>query len=181
MKKLLSRMPIYLSHKLLSIACILITVSIEKAESFQLSRVGVNCERITISREPSSSTTELSAACHQAYVSRRKILGVMGMSGVASFLTGAPQPSAALDMDAFISKELEVDKSKTYLSDDVKTCKYAAPGKEKGDACVRAGISIAGKNGGVNAYGEIDRGDFVRCKTSYPMIDGKYVKTITCQ
>ncbi len=87
----------------------------------------------------------------------------------------------ALDMDAFMNQELNADKSKSELSDDAKTCKYAAPGQEKGDACVRAGMSTAGKNGGVDAYGRIDRGDFVRCKTSYPMIDGKYVKTVNCE
>lgn len=90
-------------------------------------------------------------------------------------------PASALDIDAFMSKELDVDKEKSVLSDDVKTCKYAAPGKEKGDACVRAGMSTEGKNGGVDAYGRINRGDFVRCQTSYPMVDGQYVKTITCQ
>lgn len=87
----------------------------------------------------------------------------------------------ALDMDAFMNQELSADKSKSELSDDAKTCKYAAPGQEKGDACVRAGMSVSGKNGGVDAYGRIDRGDYVRCKTSYPMIDGKYVKTVTCE
>ena len=103
------------------------------------------------------------------------------MAGATSLLTGASQPSAALDMDAFISRELEVDKSKNDVTDDMRTCKYAAPGQEKGEACVRAGMSTEGKNGGVNAFGQIDRGDFVRCKVSYPMIDGKYVKTVNCQ
>ena len=91
------------------------------------------------------------------------------------------RPVNALDMDAFISKQLDEDQKKTDISDDAKTCRYAAPGKEKGDACVRAGISTAGKNGGVDAFGKIDRGDFVRCKNSYPLIDGKYVKTTTCE
>lgn len=117
--------------------------------------------------------------------SRRNIFKSITSTSVAFSLLGvagtSTQSSIALDMDAFMNKELEGDKTKSEISDDVKTCKYAAPGKEKGDACVRAGISIAGKNGGVDAYGRINRGDYVRCKTSYPMIDGKYVKTVTCE
>ena len=114
--------------------------------------------------------------------SRRKIFKTVGSSIAVSFLTlGGSKSSSALDMDAFMSKELEGDKNKSEISDDVKTCKYAAPGKVKGDACVRAGMRTTGKNGGVDAYGNLDRGDYVRCSTSYPMIDGKYVKTTTCE
>lgn len=113
---------------------------------------------------------------------RRKVFSSVGSSIAVSFLTlGGSKASSALDMDAFMSKELEGDKNKSEISDDVKTCKYAAPGRAKGDACVRAGMSTAGKNGGVDAYGKLDRGDYVRCSTSYPMIDGKYVKTTTCE
>jgi len=89
-------------------------------------------------------------------------------------------PAFALDMDAFINKELQQD-TPIEVTDDMRTCRYAAPGKDKGEACARAGMSTSGKGGkGVDAYGNIDRGDYVRCKTSYPMIDGKYVKTVTC-
>jgi len=88
-------------------------------------------------------------------------------------------PALALDMDAFINKELQQD-TPTEVTDDQRTCRYAAPGKDKGEACKRAGMSTSGKGNGVDAYGNIDRGDYVRCKTSYPMIDGQYVKTVTC-
>ena len=116
--------------------------------------------------------------------SRRNMFKYIGAGIAATYITASSstvQPSYALDMDAFINKELEVDKTKTEVSEDAKTCRYGAPGREKGDACVRAGMSVDGKNGGVNAYGELDRGDFVRCKTSYPMVDGQYVKTVTCK
>lgn len=89
-------------------------------------------------------------------------------------------PAFCLDMDAFMNAELNSDKPKE-MTDDERTCKFAAPGPAKGAACERAGMSTAGKGKGVDAFGNIDRGDFVRCKTSYPMIDGKYVKTVTCQ
>lgn len=89
-------------------------------------------------------------------------------------------PAFGLDMDAFMNAELNSDKPKE-MTDDERTCKFAAPGPAKGAACERAGMSTAGKGKGVDAFGNIDRGDFVRCKTSYPMIDGKYVKTVTCQ
>jgi len=89
-------------------------------------------------------------------------------------------PVLALDMDAFINKELQQDTPK-QVTDDERTCRYAAPGKDKGEACARAGMSTSGRGSkGVDAYGNIDRGDFVRCKTSYPMINGQYVKTVTC-
>ena len=88
---------------------------------------------------------------------------------------------AALDMDAFISESIQQDKPKE-MTDDERTCKYAAPGKAKGEACTRAGMAIEAKGGkGVNAFGETDRGDFVRCKITYPIVDGKCIKTITCQ
>ena len=131
-----------------------------------------NEEATMLSQSPSSSSVQ----------SRRNLFKVIGTGIVSSYIaTEGVKTANALDMDAFMNKELNDDKNKLEVSDDIKTCKYAAPGKEKGDACVRAGMSTAGKNGGVDAYGNIDRGDFVRCKTSYPMIDGKYVKTVTCE
>jgi len=88
-------------------------------------------------------------------------------------------PAFALDMEAFMNQELKQDVPK-QVSDDERMCRFGAPGKEKGEACERAGMSTAGKGKGVDAYGNIDRGDFVRCKTTYPMIDGQYVKTVIC-
>lgn len=106
----------------------------------------------------------------------------IGTGIISSYLvTGGINKANALDMDAFMNKELDNDKNKLEVSDDVKTCKYAAPGQQRGDACVRAGMSTAGKNGGVDAYGNLDRGTFERCKATYPMIDGKYVKTVVCE
>ena len=113
--------------------------------------------------------------------SRRKTFQNLFSMTLSTILLSKASPANALDMDAFMNKELDTDKTKSVESDDVKTCKYAAPGKEKGDACVRASMSTSGKKGGVDAYGNIDRGDYVKCQTSYPMVDGKYVKTVTCK
>ena len=87
-------------------------------------------------------------------------------------------PAFALDIDAFVNSAIDKPKE---MTDDERTCKFAAPGLEKGEACERAGMPTSKGGKGVDAFGNIDRGDFVRCKTSYPMIDGKYVKTVTCE
>lgn len=90
------------------------------------------------------------------------------------------KPASALDMEAFMNNAIEQDAAKP-MTDDERTCKFAAPSQQKGEACERAGMkTTSGKKGSVDAYGNIDRGTFVRCATSYPMIDGKYVKTVTC-
>ena len=90
-------------------------------------------------------------------------------------------PAFALDMDAFTKQELKQDVPVLTMSPDESLCKFGAPGSVKGEACVRAGMPTAGKGGkGVDAFGNVDRGDFVRCITTYPMIDGQYVKTVTC-
>lgn len=88
-------------------------------------------------------------------------------------------PAFALDMDAFVNKELQSN-TKTEMSKDEGLCKYGAPGPARGAACERVGLKTGVVKNGVDAYGNIDRGDYVKCKTEYPMIDGKYVKTVTC-
>lgn len=90
-------------------------------------------------------------------------------------------PARALDVDAFMNKELDADNKKTQLSDDEALCKFGSPNQKTGDACVRAGLSTTRAKGGVDAFGNVDRGDYVRCQTSYPFVDGKYVKTVTCK
>ncbi len=90
------------------------------------------------------------------------------------------RPAFALDMDAFMNQELQKD-VKRDLTDDERTCRYAAPSQTTGEACVRAGMKTTRIAGGVDAFGNYDRGDYVKCKTSYPMIDGQYVKTVTCE
>lgn len=96
-------------------------------------------------------------------------------------ITAAVQvsPAFALDIDSFIDKELQSE-TKKDMSKDEAMCRYGAPGPDRGSACERIGIETGVVKNGVDAFGNIDRGDFVRCKTEYPMIDGKYVKTVIC-
>lgn len=101
-------------------------------------------------------------------------------SFIISFTAAVQASSAfALDIDAFMNKELETEKNKD-MSKDEGMCRYGAPGPDRGAACERLGIKTGVVKNGVDAFGNIDRGDFVRCKTEYPIIDGKYVKTVIC-
>lgn len=109
---------------------------------------------------------------------------VVAASAATTTAYNIASPAAfALDMDAFVDNAIQQDTSKQAMTDDERTCKYAAPGRAKGDACERAGMSTTkgGKKKGVDAYGNTDRGDFIRCTTTYPNINGKYVKTVTCE
>jgi hypothetical protein len=99
------------------------------------------------------------------------------------FLVAAQSVSSSLDFDAFINKQLSMDQDKPEFTSDEALCKFGQPSPSRGDACIRAGISpkSTGSKGGVDAFGKIDRGDFVRCKTSYDLENGKYVKTTLCE
>ena len=100
--------------------------------------------------------------------------------------TAASKPAHALDMDSFVNQELATssDANNKKLSDDEALCKFGQPSKDRGDACVRAGMSTTLKKGGVDAYGNVDRGNFVRCKIVYvddPDIKGFLMKTTVCE
>jgi len=104
-------------------------------------------------------------------------------------LIAAPTAAMALDMDAFINKELESTicdekinkKCQPKLSDDEALCRFGSPSKATGQACVRAGMPTA-KAGGVDAFGKLDRGDYVRCKTVYEDDGGpKFTRKRKCE
>jgi hypothetical protein len=88
-------------------------------------------------------------------------------------------PVSALDMDAFANSMLTQPTSQ--MSSDEALCRFGQPSPEKGDACVRAGRPTKNPSGGVDAYGNVDRGDFVRCKFFYVVEDDKYVKKVECK
>lgn len=115
---------------------------------------------------------------------RRAVLlgGPAVLMGAAASLS-LPPAAAALDMDAFASSQLAKEEPKYKdLSEDEALCKYGSAGPDKGSACQRAGMSTAGKGAkGVDAFGNIDRGDFVRCKREWKVIDGKYEKFDICK
>ena len=106
-------------------------------------------------------------------------------------LIAAPTAAMALDMDAFMNKELEMDSTvcdertnkrcQPKLSDDEALCRFGSPSKGTGEACVRAGMPTA-KAGGVDAFGKLDRGDYVRCKTVYEDDGGpRYTRKRKCE
>lgn len=110
-------------------------------------------------------------------VGRRSFL----TTGVSTILA-TPTIASALDMDAFASSQLSADAPKKDLSDDEALCKFGAPGKLRGEACQRAGIKTASSDKNkVDAFGNIDRGDFVRCNREWRVVDGKYQKFDVCE
>jgi hypothetical protein len=100
----------------------------------------------------------------------------------AAAAAATPTISNALDMDAFMKKELESDTSpkETQMSDDEALCRFGQPSKDTGEACVRAGLPTT-KKSGVDAFGKVDRGDYVRCKPDYVYNGTKLVNVWKCQ
>jgi hypothetical protein len=89
-------------------------------------------------------------------------------------------PVSALDMDAFANSMLTQPSSQ--MSSDEALCKFGQPSPEKGGACVRAGKPTTNPSGsGVDAFGNVDRGDFVRCRFYYVIENDKYVKKTECK
>lgn len=126
---------------------------------------------------------------------RRKLLQTAANFAVAGVLFGSNKNSpltsaSALDMDAFIGQELAASSTSSTssqnnkkLSDDEALCRFGQPSKLKGEACVRAGMSTKPQyaGSGVDAFGNVERGDFLRCKKSWTIVDGKYVSENVCQ
>ena len=120
----------------------------------------------------------ISLSSVQAWTMTRK---QMLQTFTAVTTTLAPTPSeAALDMDAFANSQLTTPSSQ--MSSDEALCKFGQPSPEKGNACVRAGLSTKSATpGGVDAFGNVDRGDFVRCQYYYELVNDKYVKKSACK
>jgi len=101
-----------------------------------------------------------------------------------------PTKNLALDMDAFINSELIRDKNNCdpkidkkcveKLSKDEAMCKYGQSGPARGEACVRAreSKSTVSIKSGLDPYGKVDRGDFVRCKAEY-VLDGACIPFVS--
>lgn len=119
-------------------------------------------------------------------MARRDMIGHMfrGITAAAALATTtlSPPPALALDFDAFESGEISKDSTTLIptLNDDEALCKYGAPGKAMGEACQRAGIKRK-IPGGVDATGKVDRGDYLKCRYEYPIVDGNYKKTRVCK
>jgi len=88
-------------------------------------------------------------------------------------------PACALDMDSFADSALSTSKP-SNLSPDEALCRFGQPGPQTGDACKRANLSTKRK-GAVDAYGNVDRGDYVKCQYYYEIENDQYVKKTKCQ
>eukprot|EP00579_Thalassiosira_antarctica_P016561 CAMPEP_0201942486 /NCGR_PEP_ID=MMETSP0903-20130614/49119_1 /ASSEMBLY_ACC=CAM_ASM_000552 /TAXON_ID=420261 /ORGANISM="Thalassiosira antarctica, Strain CCMP982" /LENGTH=178 /DNA_ID=CAMNT_0048484887 /DNA_START=53 /DNA_END=586 /DNA_ORIENTATION=+ len=99
-----------------------------------------------------------------------------------SAATLSPTPALALDFDAFEARETSKDsgKSNPKLNDDEALCKFGSPGKSMGEACERAKMKPK-LPANVDAFGKIDRGDYLKCVYEYPVINNQYVKTRVCK
>jgi hypothetical protein len=119
----------------------------------------------------------------QSVGSRRTFLSIS--TGVAAGVVVGP-PTAAnalLDMDAFAKQQLGgTNDQPPPLSEDAALCKYGSPAPATGAACERAGLSPK-RVGTLDAYGNVDRGDFVRCKQFYDNNNGTtaYEKKTVCK
>lgn len=124
--------------------------------------------------------------------SRRSILlGIVPTTVVVGAAIVATSTSAqALDMDAFIQRELSSEvcddkldkKCQPKLSDDQALCRFGQPSQETGEACLRANMSTK-RSTGVDAFGKVDRGEYLRCKAKYvdDKTSNKLVKEWNCQ
>ena len=121
--------------------------------------------------------------------SRRLFLSTLATDSILLTVVGSCQQSAgALDMDAFVAKELalsnndsdcddRVDKKcQRKMSDDEALCRFGQPSQATGEACLRANMSTK-RSSTVDAFGKVDRGDYLRCKAKY-VDDGKSNKLV---
>jgi hypothetical protein len=96
-------------------------------------------------------------------------------------LIAIASPAQALDFDSFESSQISKSApSNPTLSDDEALCKYGAPGRSMGEACERAKMKPR-LPAVVDAYGKADRGDYLKCRIEYPIVDGNYKRTRVCK
>ncbi|CAJ1923524.1 unnamed protein product [Cylindrotheca closterium] len=114
-------------------------------------------------------------------ISRRSIFFAPIVFATASM--GTANNVHALDMDGFMNSELQKDsKPDQGMSADEALCRFGSPSPETGKACVRAGMSPERKGKPVDAFGKIDRGEYVRCKSFWVEgASGKLEKQWNCQ
>jgi hypothetical protein len=106
-------------------------------------------------------------------------------------IVSSAAPAFALDIDSFVQKELDNEtcndktnkKCKAKLSEDEALCRFGQPSTQTGEACVRASMSTK-RPSGVDAFGSVDRGNFVKCKPNYvddPERPGMLVNVWKCE
>jgi hypothetical protein len=124
-------------------------------------------------------------------VSRR---GWFQVASALSATTAITTAAHALDIDSFVQNELQADnvlcndktskKCMPKLSEDEALCRFGQPSPRTGEACLRAGMSTKRPSGGVDAFGQVDRGNYARCKPNYvqdPKNPGFLVNVWKCE
>jgi hypothetical protein len=150
----------------------------------------------TLSSTTIKSKSNPKVSNNNVVISRRSAFLIPTTAAIITMITSSSStlPAAeALDIDSFIQKELDdtsttcnekTDKKcKPKLSTDEALCRFGQPSKSTGDACLRAGLSTK-RPSGVDAYGSIDRGNFVKCKPNYvedPQNPGFLINRWICQ
>lgn len=143
----------------------------------------------TLYNSPKGRGSQCYANDGSSTIERRGVLNKIfrgSMTTVAAAIvvtTNIHAPEAiALDFDAFESGEITKDSTSLMpkLNDDEALCKYGAPGRAMGEACERAKMKRK-LPGDVDPTGKVNRGDYLKCKYEYPIINGEYVKTRVCK
>jgi hypothetical protein len=126
-------------------------------------------------------------------LSRRNLFGFVPALVIA-YSTAVMHPFEAngLDIDSFVQNELKADdncndrtskKCKPNLTEYEALCRFGQPSTRTGEACLRAGMSTQ-RPSGVDAFGTVDRGNFVKCKPNYvedPKNPGFLVNVWNCE
>lgn len=127
-------------------------------------------------------------------VSRRGWFQVASALAITTAVTTTTTSAHALDIDSFVQNELQADsvrcndktskKCMPKLSEDEALCRFGQPSPRTGEACLRAGMSTKRPSGGVDAFGQVDRGNYARCKPNYvqdPKNPGFLVNVWKCE
>ena len=138
----------------------------------------------TLNNSPKGRGRQCYANDGNSTIERRGVLNKILHGSMAAIVvtTNIAPPAIALDFDAFESGEITKDSTSLIpkLNDDEALCKYGAPGRAMGEACERAKMKRK-LPGDVDPTGKVNRGDYLKCKYEYPIINGEYVKTRVCK
>jgi hypothetical protein len=131
------------------------------------------------------ATVSPGEALQQPSLSRRQAFASIATAAAASAFVITPLASDALDMDAFANQQLSSSvcddkKCAPKLTDDEALCRYGSPSQKTGEACVRANLSTK-RAGTLDAFGQTDRGDYVRCKSRYVDMGDRYEMVTECK
>ncbi|KAL7566985.1 hypothetical protein ACA910_019914 [Epithemia clementina (nom. ined.)] len=138
---------------------------------------------ITRREAASTTTTTISGSSSRRDFFQKSIAAPTSVVAVTVMGSGSVVATRvhALDMDSFIEQQLGASSSSSaVMTEDQALCKYGFPSKATGEACLRAGMSTK-RSGSLDAFGTVDRGDFIRCKQFYNDTGTAYEKVTVCE